>query len=295
MTNMMNGAVAIYGGVGVMEIRQPLPQAVESVAQAVEDLAVNAHISLRELKSTIAAVIEKKLPKYAQLMEMNPVVAARTVVDGAKLTAYENGYAVYEQDGAHTVMAIDRCGDYRYDFNDGTYEVVPAEVFEDAEWSVRLVMEGERRMESNRNKTVAINEAASLDCDGSDWSDAVMVDFMDEENAEMLAEEELSDIKESLNKAESQNEQELYQFMLEEKEKKCQQKWESLEKLIRAIWAIPHANARAAVVGFYLDGKALKEICDLQDHVLGVNRARHFKKLGLELLALELRKLEEKS
>ena len=117
MTNMMNGAVAIYGGVGVMEIRQPLPQAVESVAQAVEDLAVNAHISLRELKSTIAAVIEKKLPKYAQLMEMNPVVAARTVVDGAKLTAYENGYAVYEQDGAHTVMAIDRCGDYFYAFN----------------------------------------------------------------------------------------------------------------------------------------------------------------------------------
>ena len=156
-----------------MEIRQPLTQAVESVAQAVEDLAVNAHISLRELKNTVAAVIEKKLPKYAQLMEMYPVIAARTVVGGATLTAYENGYAVYEEDGAHTVMAINRCGDYRYDFNDGTYEVVPAAVFEDAEWSVRLVMEGERRMESNRSKTVAINEAASLDCDGSDWSDAV--------------------------------------------------------------------------------------------------------------------------
>lgn len=179
MTNMMNGAVAIYGGYGAMEIRQPLTQAVESVAQAVEDLAVNAHISLRELKNTVAAVIEKKLPKYAQLMEMHPVIAARTVVGGATLTAYENGYAVYEEDGAHTVMAINRCGDYRYDFNDGTYEVVPAAVFEDAEWSVRLVMEGERRMESNRSKTVAINEAASLDCDGSDWSDAVMVDFLD--------------------------------------------------------------------------------------------------------------------
>ena len=190
MTNMMmNGAVAIYGGYGAMETRQPLPQAVESVTQVVEDLAVNAHITLGELKNTVAAVIEKKLPKYAQLVEMHPVIAARTVVGGATLTAYENGYAVYEQDGAHTVMAIDRCGDYRYDFNDGTYEVVPAEVFEDAEWSVRLVIE--RRMESNRSKTVAINEAASLDCDGSDWSDAVMVDFMDEENAEMLAEEEL--------------------------------------------------------------------------------------------------------
>ena len=45
-------------------------------------------------------------------------------------------------------------------------------------------------------------------------------------------------------------------------------------------------------------GRAKKEaeiLNDMQDHVLGVNRARHFKKLGLELLALELRKLEEKS
>ena len=33
-----------------------------------------------------------------------------------KLTAYENGYAVYEVDGSHTVMAVDRCNDYRYDF-----------------------------------------------------------------------------------------------------------------------------------------------------------------------------------
>lgn len=59
MTNMMNGAVAIYGGVGVMEIRQPLPQAVESVTQVVEDLAVNAHISLRELKNCVDKVPEK--------------------------------------------------------------------------------------------------------------------------------------------------------------------------------------------------------------------------------------------
>lgn len=89
MTNMMmNGVVAINGGVGVMEIRQPLPQTVESVAQPVENLTVNAHISLRELKNTVAAVIEKKLPKYAQLMEMHPVIAARTVVGGAKIDGF---------------------------------------------------------------------------------------------------------------------------------------------------------------------------------------------------------------
>ena len=119
------------------------------------------------------------------------MAVAQTMVNGAKLTAYENGYAVYEVDGSHTVMAVDRCNDYRYDFTDGTYEVIPAETFEDVEWSVRLLMEGERRMEHNLNKRVADSENVSLECDGSDWSAAVMVDFLDEDNAEMLADREL--------------------------------------------------------------------------------------------------------
>lgn len=212
MTNMMmNGVVAINGSVGVMEIRQPLPRTVESVAQAVENAAVNAHISLRELKNTVAAVIEKKLPKYAQLMEMHPVIAARTVVGGATLTAYENGYAVYEEDGAHTVMAIDRCGDYRYDFNDGTYEVVPAAVFEDAEWSVRLVMEGERRMEHTRSVINGNHEDFALSNDGSDWCEAAMVDFMEEENTEMLADEELRKLYAAMGKL-TERQQEVVQL-----------------------------------------------------------------------------------
>lgn len=146
--NMMTGAVAINGGVGVMEVRQPIAK---NVAQAAEqmaaDLAVNTHITLRELKTKIDTVVEKKLPTFKTLMEKEPVAVAQTMVNGAKLTAYENGYAVYEVDGSHTVMAVDRCNDYRYDFTDGTYEVIPAEAFEDVEWSVRLLMEGERRME----------------------------------------------------------------------------------------------------------------------------------------------------
>ena len=94
-----------------MEIRQPLPQAVESVTQVVEDLAVNAHISLRELKNCVDKVLEKKIPGYKQLMETNPVVAARATVNGATITAYTNGYAVYEADDAHTVLDVNRCGD----------------------------------------------------------------------------------------------------------------------------------------------------------------------------------------
>lgn len=44
MMNMMTGAVAINGGVGVMEIHQPqvaVSQMAESVAQAAEQVALN--------------------------------------------------------------------------------------------------------------------------------------------------------------------------------------------------------------------------------------------------------------
>ena len=196
----MPGAVAINGGVGVMELRRlqvnmdllpSVDDVMNSVAAVAAEIAENAHITLRELKTKIDAVTEKKLPQYKQLMEQNPVAVAQTRVDGATLTAYQNGYDVYEMDGARSVMAVDRCGDYRYDFNDGTYQVVTAEVFEEAEWSLRLIMEGERRLEHNLNKTSSKYEAAVLECDGSDWSDSIMVDFLEEDNAEMLADQEL--------------------------------------------------------------------------------------------------------
>ena len=211
MTNMMTGAVAIYGGYGAMETRQPLPQAVEKTVQTVEELAANAHISLRELKNRVNKVLEKKIPGDKQLMAMNSEVAARTMVNGATLTAYTNGYATYEEDDAHTVLVVDRCGDYRYEFNDGTYEVVPAEVFEDAEWTVRLVMEGERRLENNRSKISRDYEEFALSCDGTDWCDAAMVDFMEAENAEMLADEELRKLYAAMSKL-TERQQEILQL-----------------------------------------------------------------------------------
>lgn len=193
MMNMMTGAVAINGGVGVMEVRQPqvMEKTVQDAGHIATDISENAHITLHELKEKIDTALEKKLPSFKALMEMQPMAVAQTTVADASLTVYRNGYAVYEMDDAHTVIAVDRCGDYRYDFTDGTYQVVPAETFEETEWSVRLLMEGERRMEHNRNNRTAETENVSLECDGSDWSAAVMVDFLDEDNAEMLADREL--------------------------------------------------------------------------------------------------------
>ena len=58
MMNMMTGAVAINGGVGVMEVRQPqvMEKAVQDAGHIAADIAENAHITLHELKEKIDAV-----------------------------------------------------------------------------------------------------------------------------------------------------------------------------------------------------------------------------------------------
>lgn len=72
MTNMMNGVAATRGCYGAMKFCQPLPRTVERVVQAVKDVAVNAHLSLRELKNCVDKLLEKKITGYKQRMAVNP-------------------------------------------------------------------------------------------------------------------------------------------------------------------------------------------------------------------------------
>ena len=55
MMNMMTGAVAINGGVGVMEVRQPqmVEKAVQDAGHIAADIAENAHITLHELRKRL--------------------------------------------------------------------------------------------------------------------------------------------------------------------------------------------------------------------------------------------------
>lgn len=71
MTNMMNGVAATRGCYGAMKFCQPLPRTVERVVQAVKDVAVNAHLSLRELKNCVDKLLEK-ITGYKQRMAVNP-------------------------------------------------------------------------------------------------------------------------------------------------------------------------------------------------------------------------------
>lgn len=223
MMNSMNmvagmnvGAVAINGGVGVVELRRPaeaVDHAVETVKELSADVLANAHITLRELKQKIASTVDVDLPSFKQLIAMASPVVAQKEVSGAKLTVYENGFASYEADNARTVLAVDRCGDYRYQYDD-SYEIVPAEVFEESEWAVRLVMEGERRIEFNRARNHARNETDIQEYGEQEMEMATMVDFMEEQNREMLADEELKRLYAAIGKLTERQQQiiQLYYF-----------------------------------------------------------------------------------
>ena len=163
-------------------------------------IAQNEHVTLRELRTQISATSEGRLPTFKQLMEMKSAVVAQKVVNTALLTVYQNGYAVYEADGARTVMAVDRCKEYTYDFDNGTRITIQQELLENEEWSIRLLMEGEMRLEHNHNKTFDKFECVSLECDGSDWSAVASVDFLQEDNEVVLAEIELCMLYEAMDK-----------------------------------------------------------------------------------------------
>ena len=149
-------------------------------------IAQNEHVTLRELRTQISATSEGKLPTFKQLMEMKSAVVAQKVVNTALLTVYQNGYAVYEE--------------YTYEFDNGTRITIQQELLENEEWSIRLLMEGEMRLEHNHNKTFDKFECVSLECDGSDWSAVASVDFLQEDNEVVLAEIELCMLYEAMDK-----------------------------------------------------------------------------------------------
>ena len=233
INGMTVGAVTISGGVGLVEFQREVPtstiaaqtamQASSLAAQAVERVKIlsaetlaNAHITLRELKTKIASTVGAKLPSFKQLMEMESPVVAEREVSGAVVSVYENGFAVYRRDEAHTVIAVDRCGGYRYDFVDGDADVkdkmyIPAEVFEEEEWTVRLVMEGEKRLESNQARDAGRNETTVSESSEEGLHTAVMVDFLKEENQEILADLELKRLYAAINKL-TERQQEVIQL-----------------------------------------------------------------------------------
>jgi len=89
----------------------------------------------------------KALPTARMLRESGVPIIAQATLKDATLTVYENGFCAYSTPIGTTVYAVDRCGDYTYDGGDH----LPEEMFGEEDWMVRLLLEGEDRLEHNND------------------------------------------------------------------------------------------------------------------------------------------------
>lgn len=92
---------------------------------------------------------EEKLPTARYLLGHGKRVVSMENGGEVQLLVFREGYALYRIGKYTTVFPIHTCGDYCYE-NDGQQICVDAAFFEQQEWYVRLLLEGEDRLAKNR-------------------------------------------------------------------------------------------------------------------------------------------------
>ena len=108
-------------------------------------------MTLKELISMTAET--KESLDYKTLFEGKSStyrIIAERKLEGAELTVLENGYVLYRCDSRVTAFPLRECKGYSYHTVDGEVLSVSFEQLLEMEWSVPLMLAGERRITRNR-------------------------------------------------------------------------------------------------------------------------------------------------
>ena len=133
-------------------------------------------LTLKRVKELVEAPSHaKRTPSPKMLFEEGIVLLRREFDQGSHLTVYNSGYVLFSAGKRNTVFHIhDCCGDYAYDAAEGKGDVIEEEYFENCEWHIRALFEGERKMEDNQAKCEGAgrsNVCVSYHALSEDWSE----------------------------------------------------------------------------------------------------------------------------
>ena len=133
-------------------------------------------LTLKKVKELVEAPSHaKRTPSPKMLFEEGIVLLRREFDQGSHLTVYNSGYVLFSAGKRNTVFHIhDCCGDYAYDAAEGKGDVIKEEYFENCEWHIRALFEGERKMEDNQAKCEDAgrsNVCVSYHALSEDWSE----------------------------------------------------------------------------------------------------------------------------
>ena len=111
--------------------------------------------TLKQLRNSIE---KPKAGAAYQTIKKDVDIFLETEVDGAKILVYQNGYITYQRDDRTATFHITVCKDYVYQYADGLRTIISEKEFENCDWTIRVVMEGERRIEKNQKSQMEKNE-----------------------------------------------------------------------------------------------------------------------------------------
>jgi RNA polymerase sigma factor (sigma-70 family) len=111
-------------------------------------------MTLRELKEMVEAVEGKKVtPKAAALLQSEiPIVVKEVINAETDIMVFANGYVLYRAGKHTTVFPLHSCEGYQYGSVTSASNVLQGDFFENENWYVRLILEGEDRIVANGEK-----------------------------------------------------------------------------------------------------------------------------------------------
>ena len=112
---------------------------------------------------------QRVLSKKELKQKGEKIVAKKTVGEDTEIIVYKNGDVFYRSGKRYTVFSFPEKKSYSYGFVSGSSEI-DAEVFENEEWCIRLVMEGEDRLVENQRRLDSVHSVCSYSLKGEDES-----------------------------------------------------------------------------------------------------------------------------
>ena len=152
-------------------------------------------LTLQELKQFVGVPGDRgKLPTARQLRESGSVVARERLGVDAEVSVYQDGCVLYQVGSRATVFPLHSCGDYFYISDGGTVHL-PGQYFDRERWYLRLVLEGEDRLERNREEKER-SWKVSYSAESEEW--AVMGDAAEPAIEQLLREEAVEEMLQTL-------------------------------------------------------------------------------------------------
>lgn len=109
-------------------------------------------LTLQELKRiTDVPGLGAKLPTAKQLRTSRLALVQERLGMDSKISVYQSGYVLYQVGKHSTVFLLHSCREYLYLADEKTV-ILPEQFFENREWYLRLVLEGEDRLNRNHEE-----------------------------------------------------------------------------------------------------------------------------------------------